>query len=92
VDVASLARGAGGVRPPVPRALRLARIKLTEDHAADAAQSVMMKMFARAIEFEPGKPVLPWFYAMAAGELRTVRRRTSHGAQANGDRGEARRR
>jgi hypothetical protein len=52
----------------------------------------MMKMFARAIEFEPGKPVLPWFYAMAAGELRTVRRRTSHGAQANGDRGEARRR
>lgn len=49
-----------------PRALRLARIKLAEDRAADVAQSVMMKVFASASEFEAGKPVLAWFYAIAA--------------------------
>jgi RNA polymerase sigma factor (sigma-70 family) len=63
-----------------PRALRFARAKLTEDRAADAAQSVMMKVFARASEFQSGKPVLPWFYAIAANELHTLRRRA--GAEA----------
>jgi RNA polymerase sigma factor (sigma-70 family) len=58
-----------------PRAVRLARIKLAEDHAADVAQSIMMKVFARASEFEPGRPVLPWFYTLAANELHTARRR-----------------
>jgi RNA polymerase sigma factor (sigma-70 family) len=58
-----------------PRALRLARTKVAEDDAVDAAQSIMMKVFARASEFEGGKPVLPWFYAVAANELRSVRRR-----------------
>jgi len=64
-----------------PRALRLARIKLTTEHAADVAQTVMMKVFARASEFEAGKPVLPWFYAIAANELRTVQRRTAQGTR-----------
>jgi len=62
-----------------PRALRLARSKVAEDQAADVAQSVMMKVFARASEFEAGKPVLPWFYAVAANELRAARRRTGRG-------------
>jgi RNA polymerase sigma factor (sigma-70 family) len=58
-----------------PRALRLARRELAPDRAADAAQTVLMKVFARAGEFCAGKPVLPWFYAIAASELRTLRRR-----------------
>ena len=58
-----------------PRAIRLARFALPADQAADAAQSVLMKVFARASEFHAGKPVLPWFYAIAAGELTTARRR-----------------
>lgn len=60
-----------------PRAVRLARVKLSEDHAADAAQSIMMKVFSRASEFEVGRPVLPWFYAVAANELHTLRRRSA---------------
>src|SRR5689334_24566440 len=57
-----------------PRALRLARRELAPDRAADAAQTVLMKVFARAGEFRTGKPVLPWFYALAASELSTLRR------------------
>jgi RNA polymerase sigma-70 factor (ECF subfamily) len=58
-----------------PRAARLARAKLPEDQAADAAQSVMMKVFARATEFNAGSAVLPWFYAVAANEIHTQNRR-----------------
>jgi RNA polymerase sigma factor (sigma-70 family) len=58
-----------------PRAVRLSRRKLAPDQAADVAQAIMMKVFARASEFEPGRPVLPWFYAVAANELHTATRR-----------------
>ncbi len=58
-----------------PRAMRLARRELAPDRAADAAQSVLMKVFVHAGEFCAGRPVLPWFYAIAASELRTLRRR-----------------
>ena len=58
-----------------PRALRLARARVAEEHAADVAQSILMKVFSRAPEFEVGKPVLPWFYAVAANEIHTSRRR-----------------
>lgn len=58
-----------------PRAMRMARLKLPDDQAADAAQSMLMKVFARASEFEAGKPALPWFYAIAANELHTVARK-----------------
>jgi DNA-directed RNA polymerase specialized sigma24 family protein len=34
-----------------------------------------MKIFARAPEFVRGSPVLPWFYAIAANEVRAVLRR-----------------
>jgi RNA polymerase sigma factor (sigma-70 family) len=60
-----------------PRALRLAHIKVSEDHAVDVAQSIMMRVFARASEFEAGRPVLPWFYAIAANQLRTEQRRAT---------------
>jgi RNA polymerase sigma factor (sigma-70 family) len=57
-----------------PRTLRVARAKLAEDQATDAAQQILMKLFARAGDFEPGRPVLPWFYTFAANELRTLER------------------
>ncbi|MEP7123598.1 MAG: hypothetical protein ABJE95_21900 [Byssovorax sp.] len=33
-----------------------------------------MKVFSRASEFTPGAAVLPWFYAVAANEIRAVAR------------------
>jgi RNA polymerase sigma-70 factor (ECF subfamily) len=60
-----------------PRAVRFARIKLNEQQAADAAQLILMKVFATASTFELGKPLLPWFYAIAANELQTLRRRNA---------------
>jgi RNA polymerase sigma factor (sigma-70 family) len=69
-----------------PRALRLARRKLTPDEAADVAQAIMMKVFARASEFEAGRPLLPWFYAVAANELYSAtRRRTTEGRRTGGE-------
>lgn len=57
-----------------PRALRFARLKLSEDGAAEAAQNVLMLLFARASDFEAGRPVLPWFYAVAGNEIRRLQR------------------
>jgi RNA polymerase sigma-70 factor (ECF subfamily) len=57
-----------------PRALRLARTRLPEAQANDAAQATMVKVFARASEFRAGAPALPWFYAVAANEVRSAAR------------------
>jgi RNA polymerase sigma-70 factor (ECF subfamily) len=69
-----------------PRALGVARRRLDDAHAEDAAQRTMTAVFARAIEFTPGRPVLPWFYAIAANEThalaRKVRRAESREAPA----------
>jgi len=58
-----------------PRALAAAGRRLEPHAASDAAQSTMMKLFARAPEFVRGSPVLPWFYAIAANEIRAIVRR-----------------
>lgn len=58
-----------------PRALRFARARLGEGRAEDAAQAALLKVFERASEFEPGRPVLPWFYAVVANEVRAIARR-----------------
>lgn len=58
-----------------PRALSAARRRLDPHAASDAAQSTMMKLFARAPEFERGAAVLPWFYAITANEVRAILRR-----------------
>jgi RNA polymerase sigma-70 factor, ECF subfamily len=58
-----------------PRALRLARARLDLANAEDVAQSALIKVFARASEFTPGRPVLPWFYAVLSNELRSLVRR-----------------
>jgi RNA polymerase sigma factor (sigma-70 family) len=64
-----------------PRALRFARRTLGQASAADAAQAILMNVFARASEFEPGRPVLPWFYAVAANEVRSLSRREERQAR-----------
>lgn len=58
-----------------PRAIAVARRRLDDAHAEDAAQRTMTALFARAIEFTPGRPLLPWFYAIAANETHTVSRK-----------------
>jgi RNA polymerase sigma factor (sigma-70 family) len=58
-----------------PRALGLARMRLGAADVDDAAQQVLEKLFSRAREFTPGRPVLPWFYAIAANEIHTLVRR-----------------
>ncbi len=62
-----------------PRAVATARRRLEPAGASDAAQATMMKLFARAPEFTRGAPVLPWFYAIAANEIRAVQRRVRPG-------------
>ncbi len=58
-----------------PRAVRLARLRLGEADALDAAQSALERVFARGSEFTPGRPALPWFYAVAANEVHAIARR-----------------
>jgi DNA-directed RNA polymerase specialized sigma24 family protein len=80
---ALMARLAGGERAAFdplyaalrPRALRLARAHLGPSDAADVAQTSLLKVFARASEFTPGRPCLPWFYAVVANEIRSARRK-----------------
>ncbi|MDP3279004.1 MAG: sigma-70 family RNA polymerase sigma factor [Deltaproteobacteria bacterium] len=57
-----------------PRALRVARRRVDSARAEDVAQTAMLKVFARAAEFEAGRPVLPWFYMVVANEVRAVTR------------------
>ena len=61
-------------RALAPRAERFARAKVGAANAADVAQAALLKLFARASEFTPGRACLPWFYAVVANELRAVRR------------------
>jgi RNA polymerase sigma factor (sigma-70 family) len=58
-----------------PRALRVARRRLDDAHAEDAAQRTMTAVFARALEFDSGRAVLPWFYAIAANETHALARK-----------------
>ena len=58
-----------------PRALRVARLRVGDAEAQDVAQQVLERMFARAGEFTPGRPCLPWFYAILSNELQATRRR-----------------
>ena len=58
-----------------PRALGVASRRLERAHADEVAQSSMVKLFANAAAFTPGRPVLPWFYAVVANEVRAEQRR-----------------
>lgn len=57
-----------------PRALRFAQRRLSAAAAEDVAQSALLKVFAHASRFVPGRSALPWFYAIVANEIRSVRR------------------
>lgn len=70
-----------------PRALRFARSRLPAAHADDVAQSALLKVFAHAARFAPGRPALPWFYTIVANEIRAARRQTrAHDALGDGER------
>src|SRR5207302_10345249 len=43
--------------------------------AEDAAQSALLRVFARAAEYDPEQRALPWVVGIAAWECRTLRRR-----------------
>ncbi len=45
--------------------------------ADDAAQQALLRVFARASEYEAGRDALPWIVAIAANECRTLRNRRS---------------
>ena len=57
------------------RALRFARMCVGEELAADVTQAALLNVFARASEFTPGKPCLPWFYAIVVNEIRSAERK-----------------
>ena len=84
MDVRELSQGERGAFDPLfralhPRALRLAQARLGATRAADAAQAALERVFARAGEFTPGRPVLPWFYAIVVNEVRAVAREGGEG-------------
>jgi len=60
-----------------PRALRFAQTRIGDGSATDVAQSALLKVFARASEFVPGRPCMPWFYAIVANEIQSHRRRNA---------------
>jgi RNA polymerase sigma factor (sigma-70 family) len=57
------------------RARRFARMRIGEQGADDVTQGALLKVFARASEFTPGKPCLPWFYAIVVNEIRAAQRK-----------------
>ena len=58
-----------------PMLRRFARRALGDASLADdAAQSALLKVFARASEFDPAREALPWLLAIAFNECRTLRR------------------
>ncbi|MBK6529848.1 MAG: RNA polymerase sigma factor [Deltaproteobacteria bacterium] len=65
-----------------PRALRVAARRLDPARADEVAQAAMVKLFTRAAAFTPGRPALPWFYAVVANEVRAELRRNRHAAGA----------
>jgi RNA polymerase sigma-70 factor (ECF subfamily) len=73
--MARLADGDRGAFDPLFRALyplahRVACARLGPQRGEDVAQASLVKLFARAGDFEPGRPVLPWLYAVVANEVR----------------------
>jgi RNA polymerase sigma factor (sigma-70 family) len=60
-----------------PLALRVASARVGPQRGEDVAQASLVKLFARADDFEPGRPVVPWLYAIVANEVRAVLRSPS---------------
>jgi RNA polymerase sigma-70 factor (ECF subfamily) len=87
-----LADGDRSAFDPVYRALwpvlvRFARRAVGATEAEDAAQAVLLDVFARASELDPARDALTWILGIAAWEHRTrrrrrLRRREDHAADA----------
>lgn len=58
-----------------PRAARLVAMRLRAELVPDVVQSALLQVFAHASDFCPGRPCLPWFYAIVANEIRGAARR-----------------
>ncbi len=79
-DLARLADGDRSAFEPVfaaalPLVRDLTRRMLGEADAEDAAQEALIKVFARAGEYDPERDALAWILAIAGYECRTVRKR-----------------
>ncbi|HEU5055116.1 MAG TPA: sigma factor [Kofleriaceae bacterium] len=62
---------------------RFCRRALASDaDGEDAAQEAIVKLFARAASFDPGRDGLAWALAIASWECRTVRRRAGRRREA----------
>lgn len=88
--MAGLARGDRSAFAPLyealrPRAQRLVAMRLGPAAAQDVAQAALMNLFAHASDFEPGRPCLPWFYAIVANEIRAARRSDARVVVSDGD-------
>jgi RNA polymerase sigma-70 factor (ECF subfamily) len=60
---------------PLVRRFTLALLRGAAD-AEDAAQEALLRVFARASEFDRRRPALPWILGIAFHQCRTERRRT----------------
>ena len=58
------------------------RALASEADGEDAAQEAMVKLFARAASFDPGRDGLAWALTIAAWECRTARRRVGRRREA----------
>ena len=79
-DLARLADGDRDAFHPVfvrlwPLLRGFAARHLPREEAEDTAQEALVKVFARASEFDPRRDALSWTLGVAAWEIRTVRRR-----------------
>ena len=58
-----------------PIVRRFAARHLPADEAEDAAQEALLKIFHRSATFDPERSAVAWALAIAAFEIRTIRRR-----------------
>ena len=61
---------------------------LPAEDAEDAAQEALLKLFARAAEYDPRRDALRWALGVAAYEIKTARRKRQRRREATGDTGE----
>ncbi|HEY6562593.1 MAG TPA: sigma factor [Polyangiaceae bacterium] len=86
--MARLAEGDRAAFTPVferlwPPILRLCTAMLkNEADAADAAQLALEKVLTRASDYDPDRPALPWAFAIASWECRTLMRKRARRREA----------
>lgn len=79
-ELTALARGDRAAFDPVferlwPLVRGFAARCLPVDEAEDAAQEVLLRIFSRASEFDPGRDALSWALGIAGWQIRTHRAR-----------------